>query len=116
MSLSGFVLRAWLSRALRCRRITIRTPRAVSSFMTVVLLLGDHTAALTTGLPPYVNASSVMHISNQPVSPESERHDVGQRTVSPEYFEVLRVRLLRGRTFNVHDGPSSEPVAVINDA
>jgi predicted permease len=82
----------------------------------VVSLLGDHTAALTTGLPPYVNASSVMHISNRAVSPESERHDVGQRTVSPEYFEVLRVRLLRGRTFNGHDRESSEPVAVINDA
>jgi putative ABC transport system permease protein len=82
----------------------------------VVSLLGDHTTALTTGLPPYVSASSVMHISNQPVSPESERHDVGQRIVSPEYFEVLRVRLLRGRTFNAHDQPSSEPVAVINDA
>jgi putative ABC transport system permease protein len=82
----------------------------------MVSLLGDHTAALTTGLPPYVNASSVMHISNQPVSPESERHDVGERTVSPEYFEVLGVRLLRGRTFNAHDRESSEPVAVINDA
>jgi len=82
----------------------------------VVSLLGDRTAALTTGLPPYVSASSVMHISNRPVSPESERHDVGERTVSPEYFEILRVRLLRGRTFNVHDRPSSEPVAVINDA
>jgi predicted permease len=79
-------------------------------------LLGDHTAALTTALPPYVNASPVMHISNQPVSPESERHDVAQRTVSPEYFELLRVRLLRGRTFNAHDRESSEPVAVINDA
>ena len=82
----------------------------------VVSQLGDHTAALTTGLPPYVNASSVMHISNQPVPPESEKHDVGQRTVSPEYFEVLNVRLLRGRTFNAYDRQSSEPVAVINDA
>jgi putative ABC transport system permease protein len=57
-----------------------------------------------------------MHISNQPVPSELERHDVGQRTVSSEYFEVLRVRLLRGRTFDVHDRPSSEPVAVINEA
>ncbi len=30
--------------------------------------------------------------------------------------EVLSVRLLRGRTFNVHDRLSSGPVAVINDA
>ncbi len=82
----------------------------------VVSLLTDHAVALTTGLPPYVSASSVMHISNQPVSPESERHDVGRRTVSPEYFEVLGVRLLRGRAFDAHDRPLSEPVAVINDA
>ena len=57
-----------------------------------------------------------MHISNRPVSPESERHDVGQRTVTPAYFEVLRVRLLRGRTFNGDDREASELVAVINDA
>ena len=36
--------------------------------------------------------------------------------MSSEYFEVLGVRLLRGRTFNVDDRRSSEPVAVINDA
>jgi hypothetical protein len=50
------------------------------------------------------------------VPPESERHEVAQRIVSPEYFEVLRAALLRGRTFNSHDWESSEPVAVINDA
>ena len=91
-------------------------PSRLQFYDRLVTVLEARAAALTTGLPPYVNASSVMHISNQPVSPELERHDVGQRTVSSEYFEVLRVRLLRGRTFDLHDRPSSEPVAVINEA
>ena len=108
-----------------CRRIAIRTPRAVSSFMTALSHGWETTQQLLRREPStvvdrpgglsYTDASSVMHTSNRP-SPELERHDVGQRTVSPEYFEVLRVRLLRGRTFNADDRPSSEPVAVVNDA
>jgi predicted permease len=96
-----------------------RYPNAASRLQfydRITLQLGDHAAALTTGLPPYDNASSVLHISGQPVSPESERHDVGQRTVSPDYFAVLGVRLLRGRVFDSRDRASSEPVVIINDA
>jgi putative ABC transport system permease protein len=78
--------------------------------------LGNQPVALSTALPPYGAGSSVMHIANQPVSPESERHDVGERTVTPGYFGVLGVQLLRGRMFDAHDGASSLPVAMINDA
>jgi putative ABC transport system permease protein len=36
------------------------------------------------------------------------------RIVSPQYFEVVGIRLLRGRLPNDNDTPQSEPVAVIN--
>jgi len=78
--------------------------------------LGSQPAALSTALPPYGAGSSVMHISDRPVGAESERHDIGARTVSTEYFVVLGVHLLRGRLFDTHDRASSLPVAVINDA
>jgi hypothetical protein len=35
--------------------------------------------------------------------------------VSRPYFETMRVTLLAGRGFNVHDREGSEAVAVIND-
>ncbi|MBZ5696636.1 MAG: ABC transporter permease [Acidobacteriia bacterium] len=38
------------------------------------------------------------------------------RSVSPEYFEVLRISLLRGRTFTDRDDGAAEPVVVINEA
>jgi putative ABC transport system permease protein len=38
------------------------------------------------------------------------------RVVSPGYFETLRIRLLRGRFFDDHDGPDAPSVAIVNDA
>jgi putative ABC transport system permease protein len=35
-------------------------------------------------------------------------------TVSPDYFEVLGIPLLRGRDFDTRDVPESEPVAVVS--
>jgi putative ABC transport system permease protein len=38
------------------------------------------------------------------------------RFISPEFFEVMRVPLLRGRLFNDQDVLGSEPVVIINEA
>jgi putative ABC transport system permease protein len=38
------------------------------------------------------------------------------RYVSPSYFQMLGVRLLRGRFFTEHDVPNSEKVAIVNEA
>jgi predicted permease len=38
------------------------------------------------------------------------------RVVSPGYFETMRIRLLRGRFFDNHDGPDAPSVAIINQA
>jgi putative ABC transport system permease protein len=40
----------------------------------------------------------------------------GWRSVSPEYFEVLRIPLLSGRAFTDRDDGAAEPVVVINEA
>jgi putative ABC transport system permease protein len=37
------------------------------------------------------------------------------RVVSPGFFEAMRIRLLRGRLFDDHDGSSSPSVAIINE-
>ena len=38
------------------------------------------------------------------------------RRISPDYFEVFRIRLLRGRMFTKHDVAESGPVAIVNDS
>ncbi|MBL8227790.1 MAG: ABC transporter permease [Bryobacterales bacterium] len=37
------------------------------------------------------------------------------RFVTPEYFNVLRIELKRGRAFNAGDGKSALPVAIVNE-
>jgi putative ABC transport system permease protein len=37
------------------------------------------------------------------------------RVVSPGYFEAMRIRLLRGRLFDEHDGTDAPSVAIINE-
>jgi putative ABC transport system permease protein len=38
------------------------------------------------------------------------------RSVSPRYFDLYRIRLLRGRTFTDHDTTNTLPVVIINNA
>lgn len=40
----------------------------------------------------------------------------GWKTVSPGYFEVFRIRVVRGRTFTERDNHAGAPVAIINEA
>jgi predicted permease len=42
--------------------------------------------------------------------------EIGNRTVSPEYFATMKVPLLRGRLFSSQDTRTGPPVLVINDA
>jgi putative ABC transport system permease protein len=40
---------------------------------------------------------------------------VGLQAVSPEYFETFGIRMLQGRALNDHDGPTAQPVIVVNE-
>lgn len=40
----------------------------------------------------------------------------GWKTVSPGYFEVFRIRVIRGRSFTERDGHGGVPVAIINES
>jgi predicted permease len=54
-------------------------------------------------------------IPEQPVKPDDEP-SVRLHVVTPGYFATLGVPLLRGRFFTDADGPSSQGVAVVNEA
>lgn len=40
----------------------------------------------------------------------------GWKTVSPGYFEVFRIHVIRGRTFNERDNHAGTPVVIINES
>ena len=46
----------------------------------------------------------------------SDRPAVDVQTISPSYFRVLRVPLVRGRVFEETDGERTEPVAVVSES
>ena len=48
--------------------------------------------------------------------PQSVRGWRGTRSVTPGYFEAMGLRILRGRNFATQDTPSSQPVAIVNEA
>jgi predicted permease len=73
---------------------------------------GDN-AALSTGVPPYGLPIAVLHIPGREL-PGADY--VGQQSVSPQYFRVMKTRLLSGREFTDRDRASSEPVVIVNEA
>ena len=50
--------------------------------------------------------------------PPFEKNDppIGVGTVSPEYFQTLKIPLLNGRQFDDRDGPDKQKVALVNQA
>jgi putative ABC transport system permease protein len=56
------------------------------------------------------------NIEGQPPAKGPYNGGGGWMPVSPGYFNVYRIPLLRGRTFTVQDTGASEPVVVINEA
>ena len=99
------------------------TPEALESFSQRVLervqaLPGVQAAGYAATLPFEAGADMEFSIEGRYRGPES-KEGVGSayyRPVSPGYFEVLRIGLVRGRLLNGTDKHGSPPVAVINEA
>jgi predicted permease len=48
--------------------------------------------------------------------PDSRRIEADLRGITPDYFEVAGVRMVRGRAFNEHDTPNGAAVAIVDEA
>jgi putative ABC transport system permease protein len=73
-------------------------------------------AALTTALPTQGTGSvSSLAVQGRPDPPSNQILDVGQQTVSPEYFRVMRIPLKAGRYFDEQDHGRAEPAAIVNE-
>jgi putative ABC transport system permease protein len=53
-------------------------------------------------------------VEGRPPARAGEELIAQHHSVSEGYFEAFRVKLLAGRSFTDHDGPTSEPVIVVN--
>jgi putative ABC transport system permease protein len=76
---------------------------------------GVEGAAVVTGVP-YGNggSSTEFSIQDHPRADPSVRSIARFQVVSPNYFQIMHVALLRGREFNDLDGPDSMQVAIIS--
>ena len=80
-------------------------------------LPGVEAAALTIVLPlSGSNTDSSFAIEGRPMGGNEPGPDEEVRTISPDYFRVLKTSLLRGRLFAESDNADAPGVVIINDA
>ncbi|MGH9842989.1 MAG: ADOP family duplicated permease [Blastocatellia bacterium] len=77
---------------------------------------GVRSAALTHSLPIQgSNWDGVFTVADKPVPSRADLPESDRLRVSPNYFETMGMRLLRGRLFTSADTPEFAPVVVINE-
>ena len=101
-------------------RVSYDTPEKAERFFDqwqsrIGSLPGVQSVALVDLLPltgqGNTGTPSVVGVAGNSTSP-----DTNLRTVSEDYFKVMGVPLLAGRSFTASDGPTAPPVAVVNQA
>ena len=86
-------------------------------FERVKAVPGVESVAGTDPLPlSSSNATTGFVVEGGPVLPLSERPEVGERDVTPGYFETMGIPVLKGRSFTDRDGEKAPLVVVINEA
>jgi predicted permease len=74
-----------------------------------------HGAGFVSVLPLSGNTGSTLTVQGREDVPAAARPDVGWHWASPEYFEAMGIRLVRGRTFTRSDLDRVGHVTVINE-
>jgi putative ABC transport system permease protein len=59
--------------------------------------------------------SGSFSVEGHPDPPPEQRIEATTDRVTPDYFQTMGVRLVRGRFFADHDGPDTTPVVLINE-
>jgi predicted permease len=73
---------------------------------------GVQAAAITTGVPPLDGGERLLETDR---SPDARPVFVGTVTISPTFFDVAGVSLLRGRGFHTMDGAPGAEAVIINE-
>ena len=75
----------------------------------IATIPGVESIAVARALPVEPSFAMTVRVENTPMSVVA-----GWRSVSPQYFDTYRIRLMRGRTFTEHDTGDALPVVIIN--
>ena len=62
------------------------------------------------------NVSTSFLIEGAPAVPLAERPEVGERAVTPAYFETMGIPVLKGRSFTAQDRDNTPHVIIVNEA
>jgi predicted permease len=76
---------------------------------------GVEAVSWASNLPFWSNASRGVSIQGQELTRKSESLSTVTNTVDIDYFNVMRIPLVQGRTFSENDRDGSVPVVLIND-
>ncbi|MGB7173426.1 MAG: ABC transporter permease [Candidatus Acidiferrales bacterium] len=80
-------------------------------------LPGVQSASLAAAVPMgYNDSNAALEIDGYRPPKGQERPVAGCNSVSSQYFETMRIPLLRGRDFSESDGQNSQRVAIVNQA
>jgi predicted permease len=77
---------------------------------------GVEAVAVTTAVPPFASGQRDMEIEGRPArAPDDPALNVSTVTISPRFFEVVDLRLDRGRSFHEKDGTPGSASVIINE-
>lgn len=76
---------------------------------------GVGAASMASALPGLGAGTSWYHVQGRSYETDSDYPFGTRTTVSPDFFDVLGVELVRGRRFTTSDGPTSEPVVIVDE-
>lgn len=81
----------------------------------VTALPGVDGVAVTRTLPMAARISTAAAVAELPAVPLKDRPQVQMQTVSPAYFQTLKIALRRGRPFDGRDGDAGVKALIINE-
>jgi len=77
---------------------------------------GVESAAIVYPVPfSGTTTSNTFLIDGRPIPAPAEKPAANYRAISPDYFRVLHIGLLRGRAFTEQDRPTAQPVVIVNE-
>jgi len=76
---------------------------------------GAEGTAITSELPATGPGSVAFRIQEQPAPPTNQQHISGYSIVTPDFFHVVRVPLLRGRMFKDADNLDAQRVVIVDN-
>ena len=97
-----------------------RTPEARRAFFErleprLTAIPGVEAATVTTGVPPLDGGERLLEIDGPAQTSDARPVFVSTVTITPRFFEVVGVPLVRGRSFNDVDGAPGSETAIINE-